>query len=121
MGLDLDPSRLGLFGLRQVEGQHPVIQGEGVLSAGDLARGGIRQVHAHAGGRLRSVSTNDDALDRAYFSAMRQLMERTDETTYVSGFQIWQYQIEWQERRVERIGYLFFGARNDRLLFPTLI
>ena len=41
-------------------------------------------------------------------------MERTDETTYVSGFQIWQYQIEWQERRVERIGYLFFGAPNDR-------
>ncbi len=41
-------------------------------------------------------------------------MERTDETTYVSGFQIWQYQIEWQDRRVERIGYLFFGAPNDR-------
>jgi hypothetical protein len=29
------------------------------------------------------------------------------------GFQIWQYQIEWQER-VERMGYLFFGAPNDR-------
>ena len=28
--------------------------------------------------------------------------------------QIWQYQIEWQERRVERMGYLFFGAPNDR-------
>jgi len=41
-------------------------------------------------------------------------MERTDETTYVSGFQTWQYQIEWQERRVECIGYLFFGAPNDR-------
>ena len=62
----------------------------------------------------RDDALSDDALDRAYFSAIRQLMERTDETTYVSGFQIWQYQIEWQERRVERIGYLFFGAPNDR-------
>jgi hypothetical protein len=62
----------------------------------------------------RADALSDDALDRAYFSAIRQLMERTDETTYVSGFQIWQYQIEWQERRCERIGYLFFGAPNDR-------
>lgn len=62
----------------------------------------------------RADALSDDALDRAYFSAIRQLMERTDETTYVSGFQIWQYQIEWQDRRVERVGYLFFGAPNDR-------
>ncbi|MCX7113570.1 MAG: DUF6079 family protein [Proteobacteria bacterium] len=62
----------------------------------------------------RAEALSDDALDRAYFSAMKQLMERTDETTYVTGHQIWQYQIEWQERRVERIGYLFFGAPNDR-------
>ena len=62
----------------------------------------------------RADALSDDALDRAYFSAIRQLMERTDETTYISGFQIWQYQIEWQDRRVERIGYLFFGAPNDR-------
>ena len=41
-------------------------------------------------------------------------MERTDETTYVTGHSIWQYQIEWQDHRVERSGYLFFGAPNDR-------
>ncbi|WP_295389941.1 DUF6079 family protein [uncultured Thiodictyon sp.] len=62
----------------------------------------------------RADALSDDALDRAYFSAVRQLMERTFDPTYVSGFQIWQYQIEWQERRVERVGYLFFGAPNDR-------
>ncbi|GLQ55357.1 DUF6079 family protein [Devosia nitrariae] len=62
----------------------------------------------------RSEALSDDALDRAYYSAIRQLMERTDETTYVTGHQIWQYQIEWQDRRVERNGYLFFGAPNDR-------
>jgi hypothetical protein len=62
----------------------------------------------------RAEALSDDALDRAYYSAIRQLMERTDETTYVTGHQIWQYQIEWQDHRVERNGYLFFGAPNDR-------
>jgi hypothetical protein len=62
----------------------------------------------------RAEVLSDDALDRAYYGAIRQLMERTDETTYVTGHQIWQYQIEWQDRRVDRNGYLFFGAPNDR-------
>lgn len=62
----------------------------------------------------RAETLSDDALDRAYYSAIRQLMERTDEANYVTGHQIWQYQVEWQDRRVERDGYLFFGAPNDR-------
>lgn len=62
----------------------------------------------------RAEALSEDSLDRAYFGAVRQLMERTDEASYVTGHQIWQYQIEWQEHRVERIGYLFFGAPNDR-------
>jgi hypothetical protein len=62
----------------------------------------------------RAEALSDDALDRAYYGAIKQLMERTDESTYVTGHQIWQYQIEWQERRVDRNGYLFFGAPNDR-------
>jgi hypothetical protein len=62
----------------------------------------------------RAEALSDDVLDRAYYGAIRQLMERTDEATYVTGHQIWQYQIEWQDRRVDRNGYLFFGAPNDR-------
>ncbi|HRF10746.1 MAG TPA: DUF6079 family protein, partial [Candidatus Accumulibacter phosphatis] len=62
----------------------------------------------------RAEALSDDALDRAYYGAIKQLMERTDESTYVTGHQIWQYQIEWQDRRVDRNGYLFFGAPNDR-------
>lgn len=62
----------------------------------------------------RAEALSDDALDRAFYGAVKQLMERTDDSTYVSGHQIWQYQIEWQERRVDRNGYLFFGAPNDR-------
>ncbi|MGF6227934.1 hypothetical protein QFZ27_001889 [Inquilinus ginsengisoli] len=62
----------------------------------------------------RAEALSDDALDRAYYGAIRQLMEQTDEAAYVTGHQIWQYQVEWQDRRVERNGYLFFGAPNDR-------
>ena len=62
----------------------------------------------------RAEALSDDLLDRAYFGAIKILMERTDEAAYVPGHLIWQYPIEWQDRRVERNGYLFFGAPNDR-------
>lgn len=62
----------------------------------------------------RADALSDDSLDRAYFGAIKQLMEQSDDFCYVTGHQIWQYQIEWQERRAERDGYLFFGAPNDR-------
>jgi hypothetical protein len=62
----------------------------------------------------RAATLDEEALDRAYFGAIKQLMEQSDESSYVTGHQIWQYQIEWQERHVERNGYLFFGAPNDR-------
>ena len=61
----------------------------------------------------RAEALSDDALDRAYYSAIKALMECSDDLRY-PGFQIWQYQIEWQDHRVERMGYLFFGAPNDR-------
>jgi hypothetical protein len=61
----------------------------------------------------RAEALADDALDRAYYSAIKALMECSDDLRY-PGFQIWQYQIEWQDRRVDRQGYLFFGAPNDR-------
>ena len=41
-------------------------------------------------------------------------MECTDEHAYVTGYKIWQHQVEWLDRRVERNGYLFLGAPNDR-------
>lgn len=62
----------------------------------------------------RAETLSDDMLDRAYYGAIKRLMECTDESTYITGHQIWQYQVEWLERRVERNGYLFFGSPNDR-------
>ncbi|MEI2614069.1 MAG: DUF6079 family protein [Methylotenera sp.] len=62
----------------------------------------------------KKVSTLDDELlDRAYYSAIRQLMECSD-NTYVTGHRIWEHRIEWAEHKVDRSGYLFFGAPNDR-------
>ncbi len=52
-------------------------------------------------------------LDRHYFTALTRVMEAADET-YVSGYKIWEHEVEWRERKTERSGYLFFGAPNER-------
>jgi len=62
----------------------------------------------------RAKSLSDNQLDRYYNEALRQLMERTDVPTTREGFQIWQYELVWQDRRAARLGYLFFGAPNER-------
>jgi hypothetical protein len=51
--------------------------------------------------------------DRYYFEVLKQVMECV-EATYVPGYQIWEHEVEWRERRVMRPGYLFFGAPNER-------
>ena len=52
-------------------------------------------------------------LNRHYFTALARVMG-ADERTYVSGYQIWEHEIEWRERKTNRSGYLFFGAPNER-------
>lgn len=43
----------------------------------------------------KKVTTlTDESLDRAYYSATRQLMECSD-NTYVTGHQIWEHRLEW--------------------------
>ena len=36
------------------------------------------------------------------------------ETTYVTGFRIWQHEVEWRGHGITRPGYLFFGTPNQR-------
>ena len=62
----------------------------------------------------RAESLDDTTLDRYYYDALRQVLECTDIPTHITGFQIWQHEIEWQDRKAGRLGYLFFGAPNDR-------
>lgn len=53
-------------------------------------------------------------LDRFYFEALKRVMERTDVATYRTGYNIWEYEIDWQERKAKRNGYLFFGSPDER-------
>ncbi|HEC36105.1 MAG TPA: ATP-binding protein, partial [Anaerolineae bacterium] len=61
----------------------------------------------------RAESLDVNLLDRYYFEVLKQVMECA-ESTYVPGYNIWQHEVEWRERRVTRPGYLFFGAPNQR-------
>ncbi len=61
----------------------------------------------------RALTLDHSQLDRYYYEALRRVMECTDQT-YVTGYKIWQHEIEWLERKAARQGYLFFGAPNER-------
>lgn len=61
----------------------------------------------------RAETLGDDLLDRYYFEALKRVLECTD-VTMVSGYRIWEHELEWRERKVARRGYLFFGAPNER-------
>jgi len=61
----------------------------------------------------RAESLDDSQLDRYYYEALKRVMECTDQT-YVTGYKIWQHELEWQDRKAARLGYLFFGAPNER-------
>ena len=52
-------------------------------------------------------------LDRYYYEALKRVMECTDQTC-VTGYKIWQHELEWLDRKAARQGYLFFGAPNER-------
>ena len=61
----------------------------------------------------RSESLDNTQLDRAYYEALKRIMECQD-ATYATGYKIWQYELIWQEHKAARTGYLFFGAPNER-------
>ena len=63
--------------------------------------------------KKRAESLDVSQLDRYYYEALKRVMECTDQT-YVTGYRIWQHELEWLERKAARQGYLFFGAPNER-------
>lgn len=52
-------------------------------------------------------------LNRYFFDALRQTLNLSD-TTYVTNYNIWFYELPWGEHKVTRPGYLFFGAPDER-------
>ena len=43
-----------------------------------------------------------------------RVLEDPDAAPYVTGYRIWEHEVEWRERKAGRSGYLFFGAPNER-------
>ncbi len=61
--------------------------------------------------RTENLSSNE--LDRYYFDALLRLLDQP-EAGRRGDFYIWEHQIVWLDRNAERLGYLFFGAPNER-------
>lgn len=38
----------------------------------------------------------------------------SQDSTYVTGYKIWQHELVWQDHKAARSGYLFFGSPDDR-------
>jgi len=49
----------------------------------------------------RAESLDASQLDRYYYEALKRVMECTDRT-YVTGYKIWQHELEWLEHKSER-------------------
>ncbi len=62
----------------------------------------------------RAETLDDGTLDRYYYDALTQVLECADVPVHVTNYQIWQHEIEWREKKAPRLGYLFFGAPNER-------
>jgi Family of unknown function (DUF6079) len=62
---------------------------------------------------IKAETLSESQLNRFYYEALKRVMECQD-ATYVTGYKIWQHELEWQARKASRTGYLFFGAPNER-------
>lgn len=61
----------------------------------------------------KAETLSKDALDRAYYQALTEILECSDPTSF-TGFRIWERSIQWTERKVTKRGWLFFGVPSER-------
>ena len=52
-------------------------------------------------------------LNMYFFDALRRVLQLSS-TTYVTNFNIWSYQLPWDQHKVTRPGYLFLGPPDER-------
>lgn len=62
----------------------------------------------------RADALSPDEINRAYFNVLVQLLDYDPTRSYVHSFRIWLDEIPWEEKRVTRPGYFFFGEPSDR-------
>jgi hypothetical protein len=61
----------------------------------------------------KAETLSEEALDRAYYQALTEVLDCSDPTSF-SGFRIWERPIQWTERKVSKLGWLFFGVPSER-------
>ncbi len=66
----------------------------------------------------RVESLNASQVGRHYYEALKQIMEYTDQA-YITGYKIWQHELEWLEHQGGRQGYLLFGSNERSTAVPT--
>lgn len=62
----------------------------------------------------KAESLDGNTLDRYYFNALSQVLEKALNNSYVTNYRIWAHELPWWDAKVTRQGYLFFGAPNER-------
>ena len=62
----------------------------------------------------RAESLDPVQLNRHYYAALQTDHGMRRRNLRTSGYKIWEHELEWRERRASRLGYLFFGAPNER-------
>ena len=61
----------------------------------------------------KSETLSKDSQDRAYYQALTEVLGCSDQTSF-TGFRIWERSILWTERKVSKLGWLFFGVPSER-------
>ncbi|ADQ40167.1 hypothetical protein Calkr_0623 [Caldicellulosiruptor acetigenus I77R1B] len=59
---------------------------------------------------------DDDVVNRHFYNIILRLLnwEEKAATPYVKGHRIWEYDLIWEDKNIERHGYLFLGTPNER-------
>ncbi|GAP40681.1 DUF6079 family protein [Flexilinea flocculi] len=66
----------------------------------------------------QKIHERGDFMDKSdiniyFYNALRQALNLSD-TTYLTGYSIWFYELPWSDHKVTRPGYLFFGPPDER-------
>ena len=62
--------------------------------------------------RIEAISPEE--LDRAYYDALKRVLEKSDRPAHQNLAGIWEHEVLWLDRKAGREGYLFFGTPNER-------
>lgn len=61
---------------------------------------------------------DDDVVNRYFYNIILRLLNWEEKAVilYVKGYRIWEYDFIWEDKNIERYGYLFLGILNERFI-----